>query len=91
MENMIEDGGSRFNAFVYNVQSGIIIDYFSDDSILVIQNIQDNPPKESTTNSEGTTTYVFNTNTRKFHYLSCSTVHQINPITDRTIQKTAIA
>ena len=68
-----------FNAFVYNVQSGIIIDYFSDDSILVIQNIQDNPPEEGTTNCEGTTIYVFNTNTHKFHYPPCSFVDQMGP------------
>lgn len=77
----VEDSGSGicFNVFVYNVQPGIIIDYSNGDSTLVSQDILDDPPKESTINSEGITTYVLNTNTHKFHYPSCSFVDQMNP------------
>lgn len=77
----VEDSGSGicFNVFVYNVQPGIIIDYSNGDSTLVSQDVQDDPPEESTTNSEGTTFYVLNTNTHKFHYPSCSSVDQMNP------------
>ena len=56
--------GICFNVFVYNVQPGIIIDYSNGDSTLVSHDIQDDPPEESTTNSEGTTIYVLNTNTQ---------------------------
>ncbi len=83
----VEDKGGDicFNVFCYNVQPGIIIDYSNGNSRaedgsapygssgVVI------PEKENnqTQNSNGSTTYIANKNTGKFHYPDCSSVGQM--------------
>lgn len=61
----VEDKGEGilFCVFAYNVQPGIIIDYATGESSLDL--------------SMQTTTYILNTNTKKFHYPSCSGVAQM--------------
>lgn len=66
----VEDRGNGilFCVYVYNVQPGIIIDYASGESRLDESiSIPESPEM----------TYVLNTNTKKFHYPSCSSVEQI--------------
>lgn len=67
----VEDGGDgiTFNVFAYNVQPGIEIDYATGESCLSGETL---PPKEETTADPDGTTYVLNTNTKKFHYPTCS-------------------
>lgn len=69
----VEDGGKSicFNVFVYNVQPGKTIDY-------KYGYVTDNEDDNHTDSSEGYT-YVLNTNTKKFHYSSCSSVSDIDP------------
>ena len=78
----VEDNGSGicFNVYCYNVQPGIIIDYSNGDSK------RENEPANTTKNKTTTTTkkvedkdctYILNTNTKKFHYPSCSSVNQM--------------
>ncbi|MGN1413861.1 MAG: DNA/RNA non-specific endonuclease [Anaerovoracaceae bacterium] len=73
----VEDQGKglEFHVFVYNVQPGIEIDYATGDS------------RRASDASGGTSaadpgkqpeyTYVLNTNTKKFHYPTCSSVSQM--------------
>lgn len=84
----VEDNGDGicFNVFVYNNQPGITIDYATGDSRLSEHNLsaeKDTTKKNSEdydnkneNNSEAD--YILNTNTKKFHYPSCSGVSQIN-------------
>lgn len=62
----VEDNGDGilFCVYVYNVQPGIAIDYATGESRL----------EEEASQGE---TYVLNTNSKKFHYPSCSSVKQI--------------
>lgn len=73
MEAMsVEDEGEGilFNVYCYNVQPGVVIDYATGDSW----------EDDSFTSEESTgeTTYILNTNGKKFHYPSCSSVDQIS-------------
>ncbi|MCD8045808.1 MAG: DNA/RNA non-specific endonuclease [Clostridiales bacterium] len=64
----VEDNGEGilFNIYCYNVQPGIGIDYATGDSW-----------SEPTEKTDTETTYILNTNTKKFHYPSCSSVDQM--------------
>ncbi len=69
----VEDDGEglQFCVYCYNVQPGITIDYATGKS---------KGPKytgETASNSSSTLTYVVNTNTKKFHDPSCSSVDDI--------------
>ena len=66
----VEDAGDgiSFNVFIYNVQPGITINYATGDSALADSGV----PPTGSTGGEGTqTSYVLNTNTKKFHDPSC--------------------
>lgn len=70
----VEDNGEGicFNVFCYNVQPGIVIDYATGDSYAV----EEEEPEEEATEQTGTL-YILNTNTKKFHKPSCSSVATI--------------
>lgn len=78
----VEDGGDGvlFNVYVYNVQPGISIDYASGESWQETQAeeqpVQEEPADQTPVTSG--TTYILNTNTKKFHYPSCSSVDQMS-------------
>lgn len=87
----VEDKGAgiSYNVFVYNVQPGITIDYFSGASHLTKDNTGSNnkPSTDKPSNSNkptvdkptsGSGTYVLNTSTKKFHYKTCSSVKQMS-------------
>ena len=85
-ESVEDDGeGVLFNVYVYNVQPGITIDYATGESWkeqnTTTTPVQEEPvqeePEEQTPVSNGTT-YILNTNTKKFHYPSCSSVDQMS-------------
>ena len=91
----IEDGGSgvRFCVFCYNVQPGVTIDY-SDGSSSGPEYTGSTPStREKTENSNsaqkdnGKNTYVLNTNTMKFHKLSCSSVRQMAAHNKKTVKE----
>lgn len=67
----IEDDGDGicFNVFAYNVQPNIEIDYKTGDSRLV---------ESEESKQTGETTYILNTNTKKFHLPSCSSADNIS-------------
>lgn len=64
----VEDGGAgvKYNAFCYNVQPGIEIDYATGESRLI--------ESEGTTSALPDYTYVLNVKTKKFHLPTCSSV-----------------
>lgn len=85
-ESVEDDGeGVLFNVYVYNVQPGITIDYATGESWqeqgTTTTPVQEEPvqeePEEQTPVSSGIT-YILNTNTKKFHYPSCSGVDQMS-------------
>lgn len=67
----VEDAGKGicFNVFCYNVQPGIVIDYATGDSY--------QEEKEEVVVEPSGTTYILNTNTKKFHFPSCSSASDI--------------
>jgi len=67
----VEDNGKGicFNVFCYNVQDGVLIDY-TDGSSSTIKKEE----KEERGESADGQGYVLNTNSKKFHYPSCSSV-----------------
>lgn len=67
----VEDAGKGicFNVFCYNVQPGIVIDYATGESY--------QEEKEEVVVEPSGTTYVLNTNTKKFHSPSCSSASDI--------------
>ncbi len=71
----VEDAGEgiQFNVFVYNVQPGVEIDYATGESWL------DTSQPAQTTKQDTQADYVLNTNSKKFHYPSCSSVADMNP------------
>ncbi len=74
----VEDAGEEicFNVYVYNNQPGIEIDYATGESSIVeIDTDLDSQQMENGHNI----TYVLNTNTLKFHILSCSSVQDMKP------------
>lgn len=85
----IEDNGDgiEFNVYCYNVQPGININY-ADGSSSSTNGASTNETQKPTVqpddktennndNSHGSSTYVLNTNTKKFHYPSCGSAKKI--------------
>lgn len=66
----VEDAGEGicFNVFAYNVQPDIVIDYATGDSYY-----EESTQAEETEEAE----YILNTNTKKFHEPSCSSVEEM--------------
>ena len=73
----VEDSGKgvSFNVFCYNVQPSIKIDYKTGDSYLIV--VPTTSPETTKTENTIETTYVLNTNSKKFHYPSCSSVNKM--------------
>lgn len=82
----IEDNGDGicFNVFCYNNQPGIEIDYKTGKSWLSnsSQNQTETTTKKTETTTQKTentdTTYILNTNSKKFHYPTCSSAKKIS-------------
>ena len=80
----VEDNGEGilFNVYCYNVQPGVTIDYatgesqLSNDSGSSAGNTEENIETENEQKTESS--YVLNTNTKKFHSPSCSSLNQMN-------------
>lgn len=74
----VEDEGEGicFNIYCYNVQPGVEINYLDGSSNL----------KESD-GDDGETTYILNTNTKKFHRTSCASVEDISKKNKKTVIK----
>ena len=72
----LDDGGLgvAFNVFCYNVQPGVGIDYATGDSWREAPAAPAEPEPEQSEQ----TTYVLNTNTKKFHYPECRSVEQMS-------------
>lgn len=98
----VEDNGDGilFNVFCYNVQPGITINYATGDSSenqAINESGNDSesvPVVNSSTDSNGTTdisnnvqTYVLNTNTKKFHYPTCSSVSCMSEKNKQTVSE----
>ena len=91
MEAMsVEDQGEDvcFNVYVYNVQPGVTIDYATGDSWVdgeapTETPAEEEPPVETETPADSETpaetTYILNTNSRKFHLPDCSSAGSISP------------
>lgn len=79
----VEDKGEGicFNVYCYNVQPDISIDYATGDSSFAGAQ-QTEPPKQTEQPNSPVqnveSTYILNTNTKKFHYPSCSSVKQMS-------------
>lgn len=77
----VEDDGAGvcFNIYAYNVQPGITIDYATGKSALSGEtdetgsSVQKSSPEQKKTDNTSEQ-YVLNTNTKKFHFPSCSSV-----------------
>ena len=84
----VEDSGDgvSFNVYCYNVQPDIEIDYSDGSSYaLTVQEEKTEAPAPAVKHNDdnnnsggGTGTYILNTNTKKFHYPSCSSVNQMS-------------
>lgn len=80
----VEDNGEGilFNVYCYNVQPGVTIEYttgesqLSNDSGSSAGNTEGNIEAENEQKTESS--YVLNTNTKKFHLPSCSSLDQMN-------------
>jgi DNA-entry nuclease len=83
----VEDNGAGicFNVYCYNVQPGIEIDYATGDSWIAEEqtSINETPSAEETssdtdntddTDDTETMDFIINTNTKKFHVTTCSSV-----------------
>ena len=70
-----EGDGILFCVFVYNVQPGVATDYATGDSSL---SEDSNTDYHADAAGQQENTYIFNTNTHKFHDPSCSSVSQMN-------------
>lgn len=70
--------GVQFCVYCYNVQPNIGINYADGESWSLIQETEAPPieivPDRAMPVPDNTTTYILNTNTKKFHYPSCSSV-----------------
>ena len=80
----VEDNGEGilFNVYCYNVQPGVTIDYATGESQLSNDggssagSTEGNKEAENEQKTESS--YVLNTNTKKFHLPSCSSLNQMN-------------
>ena len=74
----VEDQGAGvcFNVYCYNAQPGIVIDYATGDSELSADAtpVQNQAVSSPTTSEKVEAGYVLNTNTKRFHNPSCSSV-----------------
>ena len=85
----VEDMGEgiSFNVFVYNQQPGIVIDYATGESYLDDQPFTYEENEMSYDNEgadEKTVSYVLNTNSKKFHDVSCVSVKRISEVNKDT-------
>ena len=76
----VEDRGALcFNVFAFNIQPGIVIDYATGESVK--EGTETSATGVDRSGPQATeapkVTYVLNTNTKKFHYPSCSSVKDI--------------
>ena len=74
----IEDNGKgiSFNVFCYNTQPSIKIDYKTGESYLIVTPTTTPETSDSESNIEAT--YILNTNSKKFHTPSCSSVNKMS-------------
>ena len=77
----VEDDNLKFNVFVKNIQDGVVIDYKTGESRL------DNDVK-GTSNVQKETSYIINTNTRKFHKQDCSALNDTKAKNKKTTSQT---
>ena len=77
----IEDHGESicFNVFVYNVQPGIMINYLTGESCLNedADSMDNNGNSAQPTTPQESNGYVLNTNSKRFHLPTCSSVDSI--------------
>ena len=73
----VEDNGKgiSFNVFCYNVQPSIKIDYETGENYLIVTPTTTPETLNSESNIEAT--YILNTNSKKFHSPSCSSVNKM--------------
>ena len=84
----VEDQGKglEFHVFVYNVQPGIEIDYATGDSrrasgasgALGSLGVSGSSGSSGSSGASAAQKYILNTNTKKFHYPTCSSVSQMS-------------
>jgi DNA-entry nuclease len=74
----VEDDGEgiSFNVFCYNTQPSIKIDYKTGESYLIVT--PTTTPETSNSESNIEATYILNTNSKKFHTPSCSSVNKMS-------------
>ena len=72
----VEDNGNGvlFCVYCYNIQPGIEIDYATGDSHVAAEKTQTESVGGSENNESSSNRYILNTNTKKFHYPTCSSV-----------------
>jgi DNA-entry nuclease len=82
----VEDDGSGvcFDVFAYNCQPGIEIDYQTGESWLADETGTETESTEKNTQKQ---TYVINTNTKKFHLPSCSSIEDTKEENKETVKK----
>ena len=88
MEAMsVEDKGDGicFNVFVYNNQPGVTIDYATGESS-VLSEVTSKPVVDDKQEQAAELTYILNTNTRKFHVPSCSSVKKMSDANKETFK-----
>lgn len=71
-----EGDGICFNVFVFNVQPQISINYANGDSSYIDDGLS-GAEDATTDSSNASVSYILNTNTKKFHYPTCSSVNRI--------------
>jgi DNA-entry nuclease len=76
----VEDDALSFCVYCFNVQPGVIIDYATGD------NYADDTQEMNETNAE--TTYILNTNSKKFHLPDCSSVPEIKEKNKKEVTQT---
>ena len=74
----VEDNGAGicFNVFCYNAQPLVRIDYLTGESYLLITESNESTTQNANDSNEK---YILNTNSKKFHKPSCSSVDDMNP------------
>ena len=72
----VEDNGNGvlFCVYCYNIQPGIEIDYATGDSHVAAEKTQTESVGGSENNESSSNRYILNTNTKKFHYPTCSSI-----------------